>query len=244
MACSGCAGAPTRLDPLQQTDTSSPQVLEKESPEKADEVDPTLIEHPGLLAQKLQLDPYAVSAEAPSNSPISLQEEKSPTAVTIPAPLVLSKILPDDIAKAPAPLNLNTPTLRWQSSTSTPQVGNQFIVSIETQQVMDLFSAPFYLRYDPQILEFIGLTEGEFLKSDGGPTIFIYNVEPEAGQVIVGLRRLGEEAGVSGSGTLALATFKAKRPGTARVVFQEVDFRDVRLEPIRVTPEVGQIQIR
>jgi general secretion pathway protein D len=130
------------------------------------------------------------------------------------------------------------------SSTQAVQVGDQFILSIEADLVKDLFSAPFYLQYDPQLLEFIGLTEGKLLNQDGKPTVFIYNVDTDSGQIIVGLSRLGDVGGITGSGVLALATFKAKNPGTATVAFQNVDFRDVRLEPVDVAPAGGEIQVR
>ncbi len=152
---------------------------------------------------------------------------------------------PDNLSTVPDGLNLNAPTLRLQSSNQGIQVGDQFILSIEADQVKDLFSAPFYLKYDPQLLEFIGLTEGKFLRQDGKPTVFIYSIDPDTGQVIIGLSRLGDDVGgISGSGVLALATFKAKNPGTANVAFQNVDFRDIRLEPVNVISESGEVQVR
>jgi hypothetical protein len=62
--------------------------------------------------------------------------------------------------------------------------------------------------------------------------------------VIVGLSRLGEATGISGSGTLAFATFKARNPGKANVTFQNVDFRNTRFEPVPVTAEAGEVQVR
>jgi general secretion pathway protein D len=150
----------------------------------------------------------------------------------------------DNVFSAPNGLNLNAPTLRLLSSNRGLQVGDQFILSIEADQVKDLFSAPFYLKYDPQLLEFIGLTEGKFLNQDGKPTVFIYSVDPDTGQVIIGLSRLGDVGGISGSGVLALATFKAKNPGMANVAFQNVDFRDIQLEPVNVISESGEVQVR
>jgi general secretion pathway protein D len=123
-------------------------------------------------------------------------------------------------------------------------VGDEFTLRIQADQARDLYSAPFYLQYDPQTLEFINLAEGKFLNQDGKPTAFIYSVQPDTGLIIVGLSRLGEIAGVSGSGILALATFRAKNPGQATIAFQNVDFRDARFEQIPMVFETNEIQIR
>lgn len=141
-------------------------------------------------------------------------------------------------------LDLNTPTLALQGPADQIKVGDEFTLSIQADQTRDLYSAPFYLQYDPQVIELISLTEGKFLNQDGKPTAFIYSVDPDTGRVIVGLSRLGEVGGVSGSGALASATFRAKKPGTALLTFQNVDFRNTRFEPVPVNFRTDEIQIR
>ncbi len=208
--------------------------------------------------QSSQKNSAETAVRTPSKSSVQTQEgntaaggfNPSSTAIIVETPnpqqeVVASQSEPtDNVFNVPDGLNLNVPTLRLQSSNQGIQVGDQFILSIEADQVKDLFSAPFYLKYDPQFLEFIGLTEGKFLNKDGKPTVFIYSVDPDTGQVIIGLSRLGDVGGISGSGVLALATFKAKNSGTATMAFQNVDFRDIRLEPVNVISEGREVQVR
>jgi general secretion pathway protein D len=159
-------------------------------------------------------------------------------------PVIEAKTAPDQISSPGADLNLNTAILRLQTSTESINVGDQFILTIQTDHAGELYSAPFYLQYDPQALEFIGLSEGQFLKKDGNLTAFIYSVNPDTGEIIIGLSRLGDVSGATGSGTLALATFRAKSPGNTSVTPQNVDFRDSRLNPINMVVESGAVQIR
>jgi len=240
----GCASLKTSEAPHQSPAAIAILSPKQESPLKNEPPDSTQFDQSAFSSQKPSLERSKKLKEAQSSTSTSGQSEKAMSVVTIPESTVVSKIFPDDIPSAPEGINLNTATLRLQASTQGIQVGDQFILSIEAQQVKDLFSAPFYLSYDPQQLEFVGITEGEFLKRDKNPTVFIYNVDPERGQVIIGLSRLGDVGGISGSGTLALATFKAKGPGAASVAFQNVDFKDVRLEPVNVISEVGEVQVR
>lgn len=196
----------------------------------------------GLQTQK-PVDPN--SGKTPNLQLGTPRQEIATSATIIPAPIPSDPLrnFSKDLSSTES-IDLNTTTLTLQGPGNRIGVGDQFTLSLNTEQVNDLFSAPFYLQYDPQQLEFIGLIEGDFLKRDKNPTAFIYTVEPEIGKIIVGLSRLGEVNGISGSGTLVIATFKARTPGTAKVTLQNVDFRDARLEPVPVTYGNGEVQIR
>jgi general secretion pathway protein D len=66
-------------------------------------------------------------------------------------------------------------------------------------------------------MDFVGATEGPFLKNDGKPTSFTTNLKKDKGRVSINLSRLGDVGGVSGSGTLAVLTLKAKAKGAANL---------------------------
>lgn len=244
MILPGCAVRLTHLESAEEPGSVSDQGPAQEEPSQTNEVGQSTLGQLNSPVQQMRLESPGPVAEVPAGQSSLHQGGTSFSIVTPPPQSVISKVLPDDLLNSPEALNLITPTLSWEPSTNTPRVGDQFTLAIEADQVSELFSAPFYLLYDPELLEFIGLAEGKFLKRDGSPTIFIYTVEPDKGQVVVGLSRLGEVEGISGSGTLALATFKAKNPGTASVAFQNVDFTDFRLEAVKVTARGGEIQIR
>ncbi len=256
----GCSAPLTQVQPSPQPEATPENVIP--SDQKPEETDsPMLSKKPSNQLEDVsssQKNSAEATVKTPSKSSVQTQEgntatrglNSSSTTIVVETPnpqqeVAASQSVPtDNVFNVPDGLNLNAPTLRLQSSNQGIQVGDQFILSIEADQVKDLFSAPFYLKYDPQLLEFIGLTEGKFLNRDGKPTVFIYSVDPDTGQVIIGLSRLGDVGGISGSGVLALATFKAKNPGTANVAFQNVDFRDIQLEPVNVLSKSGEVQVR
>ncbi|GEM_PF-2942853 len=242
---SGCVG-PISTAGLPQNPEAVSGRSEPEKPTlNADHPSPSIPNSPASQpTRSLESVPNKDSETESTLSSLPKQETALSVVMTpAPPPSDVSNATTEDIHLSGG-INLNTPTLMLQASTEQIGVGEQVVFTIKTEQVKDLFSAPFYLRYDPQVLEFIGLTEGDFLKQDNNPTAFVYAVEPEIGQVIVGLSRLGEVTGMSGSGTLALATFKAKNPGKANVSFQNADFRNARFEPVSVLAQMPEIQIR
>lgn len=130
-------------------------------------------------------------------------------------------------------------------SLSSPNVdtGQQFSVSIRVAEAKDLFSAPFYLVYDPQYLEFIKIQEGDFLKRDGNSTAFLHN-NRKSGRIIIGLSRLGTPFGVSGSGVLAAISFKALKPGEAVLRIDNAKFKNSRLAPVAISAQKAIVEIR
>lgn len=102
---------------------------------------------------------------------------------------------------------LVTPTL----SDSTPQYGDTVCVQVDVADVTDLYAASFDVNYNPAVLDYTGTTEGTFLSADGQVTTTlqasVLDGDESTGQIVVGLSRLGEVAGVTGSGNLATLCF-------------------------------------
>jgi hypothetical protein len=55
------------------------------------------------------------------------------------------------------------------------------------------------------------------MKSDGKPTSFQHTFNREKGRVNINLYRVGNVGGASGSGTLAVLTFRATAKGSAKL---------------------------
>lgn len=102
--------------------------------------------------------------------------------------------------------------------------GEQFTLEVKLGPVSDLVKAPFVLGFDPLLVEFVAVNEGEFLKRDGVPTVFGNSVSPAAGSVTVNLGREEGRAGISGEGTLAVLLFRAKQKGAAAFSLRDAGF--------------------
>jgi len=122
-------------------------------------------------------------------------------------------------------------------------VDQEFSVKVQVHKVKDLFGAPFYLLYDPKLLDVKKVSQGDFLKKDGKKTAFLFKTDKQKGKIIVGLTRLGPVGGMEGEGTLVIVSFKALQAGHANVTFDQVDFKDSHLTTIPIQMKTGLIDV-
>jgi hypothetical protein len=106
----------------------------------------------------------------------------------------------------------------------TPQnvkgaVGQFITVNISISNVDDLYGWQIRLEWNPQILNFSSVSEGDFLKKQGR-TFFSHKLN-ETGYLILDCTLIGDLPGVSGSGTLASVEFYVKKEGTSQLQLSE-----------------------
>ena len=107
---------------------------------------------------------------------------------------------------------------------------NPFDVGIEIQNVTSLYSFVFDLVFDPTVVELVSVQEGTFLTDTTippttPPNATLFNSTPgPAGTVSIFNVLLGAPAGATGSGSLALVTFRPLMNGNAGIGFQNLDF--------------------
>lgn len=109
---------------------------------------------------------------------------------------------------------------------NTVSIDEVFTVRFIVSDIQDLASAPIYLAYNEDLFEFVGVSEGDFLKQQGQTTIFTHQVLDGKGQVVIGLKKKNDQQGSRGSGELLSVTFKAKQSGTGTIQPQRLHFRD------------------
>jgi general secretion pathway protein D len=117
-------------------------------------------------------------------------------------------------------------------------------VDVLVEGVQNLYSAPLFVDYDPQLIEFVRAEEGDFLKKGGQATIFTSSANPVAGKVIVGNKRGVEGSGASGSGKLLHLVFKAKAAGIASLGLDRLNFRDPNGNRLPVTVAGTRVEVR
>lgn len=165
--------------------------------------------------------------------PVSANVVVKSVEVTPPAKDKLNKSLPlTELPKA-VPINpadslipVSEPPKRTLLQIAAPpstSVGQQFKVDINITDVKDLADAPFVLSYDPVFVDFISITEGDFLKKNKGTT-FSSKTDSATGTLSVSISRTKGDSGASGSGTLATISFRAKNQGAANFAFKNSSF--------------------
>ena len=116
-------------------------------------------------------------------------------------------------------------------------IDDTFTFDVRTDNVSDLAGWQFDIAFDPTTLAALDVSEGDFLKSDGGTTFFQRGSIDNAGGKITGLiaGRISE-GGMSGSGSLIQVEFKAKSTGETELALQNFLFGSAAKESISAAP--------
>ena len=122
--------------------------------------------------------------------------------------------------------------------------GDTFTLDVRAENVFDLSGWQFNIAFDPAILEAINVSEGGFLKSDGGTTFFQGGTIDNAAGRIVGLSvaRLSTQ-GVDGTGSLLQIRFKAKSAGETELALDKLQFGSVTGDGIPAGPQEIRIVV-
>ena len=129
-------------------------------------------------------------------------------------------------------------------SESPIHIDDTFTFDVRAENVSNLAGWQFDIAFDPSVLEAVDVSEGDFLKSDGGATFFqsgsIDNVVGKITGLIAG--RISE-GGVSGSGSVLQVRFKAKTEGETNLTLQNFLFGSAAKEAIPAGPLEIQITV-
>ena len=137
-----------------------------------------------------------------------------------------------------------TPGVGYAFSKTPIHLGDTFTLDISAETVFDLAGWQFDIAFDPAILEAIDVSEGNFLKADGGATFFQSGSIDNAAGKITGLSaaRLSAQ-GVNGTGTLLQVGFKAKSAGETELALRKFQFGSVTGDNIPAGPHEIRITV-
>lgn len=109
------------------------------------------------------------------------------------------------------------------------------ILTLQAQDVADLTVVPIKLKWDPKVLRLDSATTANLFSRDGQagpPTLDIRN---EAGEASIEINRVTGAAGVSGTGPVLQLTFMAIGKGSTTVAVTDINPRNSKQQPVRVT---------
>lgn len=102
------------------------------------------------------------------------------------------------------------------------KTGETFTVSLHAASGVPLAGMPMDLRFAPDKLQVLGVSEGAYFRQSPAASSFTHAVNPTEGRVSVGLLSNAEK-GVTGEGDLVVLRIKALAPGKAELWFQALD---------------------
>ena len=116
-------------------------------------------------------------------------------------------------------------------------LGDTFTFDVRGENVSDLAGWQFEIAFDPAVLEAINVSEGDFLKTDGGSTFFQSGrIDNAAGKITGLIAGRISEGGVSGSGSVLQVRFKAKSEGETELALENFEFGSITGEIISAGP--------
>ena len=110
-------------------------------------------------------------------------------------------------------------------------------LNLNAENITDLAGWQGDITFDPDVLEAIEVTEGDFLKSEGGNTFFQGGTIDNTVGRITGLNAARiADSGVSGSGTLFSVKYMAKASGETHISLENYEFGDINGDVIYAVP--------
>ena len=139
---------------------------------------------------------------------------------------------------------VSNPGVGYAFSQTPIHIGDTFTLNISAETVIDLAGWQFDISFDPAALEAIEVSEGDFLKTDGGSTFFHGGSIDNAAGKITGLNaaRLSDR-GVSGTGPLLQVRFKAKSGGETQVALHKFQLGSITGDSIPAGPHEIRITV-
>ena len=132
---------------------------------------------------------------------------------------------------------VENPSVGYTFSKSNIHTGDTFTLNFKAENVIDLAGWQFDISFDPVVLEAVEVSEGDFLKTDGGTTFFQEGTIDNTTGKITGLNatRFNED-GTTGIGTLLSVTFLAKAEGETQLTLNNFQLGSTAGEPIAAAP--------
>jgi hypothetical protein len=127
--------------------------------------------------------------------------------------------------------------VRIEPSSGVVVQGTTFTRTVQVKRIGDSYYAAFDVSYNPEVIDYVDVTEGPFFSRGGSDQTSIQVASPanEKGRLTLGLTRLARDGEVSGSGELLTFRFKAIGPGTTRLTFESpMGFRNRKNQEVTV----------
>ena len=125
----------------------------------------------------------------------------------------------------------------FSATETTLLASDTFTLNLNAEKVTDLAGWQADIAYDHNVLETVEVTEGDFLKAEGGDTFFQGGtIDNRTGKITGLFSARISESGVSGTGILLSVTFKAKAGGETQVTLENFEFSSITGDIIPAVP--------
>lgn len=192
---------------------------------------PHIVRSPDYTSANLR----GISAGTDQNVKLNYSPRPEPVVpaapAAAPAPPATAPAAPQ---AGPPPQDGRAPALTFNVPKVETPLSSPVTISLQVENVMDLFSAPLKLKFDPKILRLNSVQPGGLMTGGGQRAVFSENVMNDTGDATITLSRSPGSGGVSGSGEILTLTFQAVGRGTSTVSVVDPSLRNMSLQPVIV----------
>ncbi|HEY6271456.1 MAG TPA: cohesin domain-containing protein [Terriglobales bacterium] len=125
-------------------------------------------------------------------------------------------------------------SVRLDPGTVTQAQGSTFSLNVVLTHGQDITAVPVQIAYDPNVMQFMNVSGGDFLTKDGQAVSLVHRDDAAAGKLLVSAQRPPGSAGVSGDGTVFSLEFKAKTKGAGVVSISVPNARNSQNQTLTV----------
>jgi general secretion pathway protein D len=134
--------------------------------------------------------------------------------------------------------------VRFDPTTLNLAPGQSATLGISVDNVVDLYSIPMILQYDPAVISVEEVQHGTFLSGGNQEIAIVQRVDKEHGQAMIAATRQPNTPGVTGSGTLLGVVVKALAPGNTNISIVQVNAKDSQQKPLTLLTGEATIQVK
>ena len=140
--------------------------------------------------------------------------------------------------------SVSNPRVKYTFSDPKIHLGDTFALDIQAENIYDLAGWQFNIAFDPDVLQAIAVSEGDFLNPDGGTTFFQKGkINNKSGKITKLSSARLSETGVSGTGTLLSVRFTAKTAAKTSLKLENFQLAAITGESIPAGPHVVVINV-
>ncbi|HET9180902.1 MAG TPA: cohesin domain-containing protein [Candidatus Angelobacter sp.] len=134
-------------------------------------------------------------------------------------------------------------TLRLDPGAISQKQGSTFSVNVMVNHGQDIASVPIEISYDPKVLQFVSVANGDFLSRDGQTAVLVHRDDPVSGKLQVTAQRQPGSPGISGDGTVFSLVFAGKAKGDGKIAISIPAARNSRNQTLEVLGSQSIVKI-
>ncbi|MGE5322045.1 MAG: cohesin domain-containing protein, partial [Actinomycetota bacterium] len=187
-------------------------------------------------------------AQPQTNRPVMAPLARPAIPAGPPRGTVSQPAQPASQAAPAAQTSSNTPgagpmTLRLDPGVISQKQGSTFSVNVLVNHGEDVASVPIEISYDPKVLQFVSVANGDFLSRDGQTAVLVHRDDPVSGKLQVTAQRQPGSPGISGDGTVFSLVFAAKAKGDGTIAIAIPGARNSRNQTLEVLGSQSTVKI-